>query len=382
MISRANKTPLSDWWWTVDKFLLAAVFLLMAGGFMLSLSASPPVAQGLKLPPFHFVERHAQFLIPAIGILIGTSFLSPARIRQIAFFLLAGCLVALMLVPIIGFSAKGATRWLAFGTFLFQPSELLKPVFIIVSAWLFAEGQKRNDWAYTIAAIGLFLLVATLLILQPDLGQTILIALCWGAMVFLVGLPWIWVGGLIGAGVAAFGFAYMSFSHFAGRIDRFVTGTGDTFQVDRGLSAISNGGWFGTGPGEGLVKNRLPDSHTDFVFAVAAEEFGIALTMLLVCLFGFVVLRAFAHAFKERDTFVQLAVTGLAVQFGLQSIINMGVNLRLLPAKGMTLPFISYGGSSLLAVSLGMGLMIALTRKRADYYRRQTPVPQGLATAI
>ena len=371
MVSRAQKGRFSDWWWTVDKLLMVAFLLLLAGGVVLSLSASPPVAKRLNIDNFHFVKRHIMFLAPALIVLIGTSFLNLRQVRRISAIVLIGAIVALILVPFIGFSAKGATRWLAIGSFSMQPSEFLKPVFVIITAWLFSENSKQPGIPCNLFAIVLFGFCAGLLIMQPDLGQTALLAAVWAVMFFMAGLPWVWIAVLGSGGVGAFFMAYFSFSHFAGRIDRFWTGTGDTFQVDRGLAAINNGGWFGTGPGEGRIKNGLPDSHTDFIFSVAVEEFGILLSMALVSIFILIVLRGLWHGLNERNRFVQLAVSGLVLQFGFQAMINIGVNLRLLPAKGMTLPFISSGGSSLVAVALGMGLVLALTRKRVDYYRRE-----------
>ncbi len=371
MMSRARKSPVSDWWWTVDKLLLAAALMLLACGFVLSLSASPSVTPRLRIDDsFHFVKRHAFFIMPAIIVLIGTSFMNLKQVRRISFLLLAGTLLALIALPFIGYSAKGATRWLAIGPFLLQPSEFLKPAFVVITAWLFAESAKRPDIPCNLFAIGLFGLCAALLVTQPDFGQTVLLALVWGSMFFMAGMPWVWIAVLGGLGGVGSGAAYLTISHVSERIDRFVTGTGDNFQVDRGLEAITNGGWLGRGPGEGQVKFGLPDSHTDFIFSVAAEEFGIALVMVLVASFAFVVIRGLSHGLKEHDRFVQLAVSGLVLQFGFQAMINMCVNLRLMPAKGMTLPFISYGGSSLIAVALGMGLVLALTRKRADSYRR------------
>lgn len=371
MMSRARKSPVSDWWWTVDKYLLAAALLLLASGFLLSLSASPSVTPRLRIDDsFHFVKRHAFFLLPAIAILVGTSFLSVRQVRRWSLIVLAGTLLALLALPFIGYSAKGATRWLAVGPLLLQPSEFLKPVFVVATAWLFSESARRPDIPCNLLSILLFGLCAVLLITQPDFGQTVLLSLIWGTMFFMAGMPWLWILLLGGLGMIGGLAAYVTIPHVTTRIDRWITGTGDNFQVDRGLEAITNGGWFGRGPGEGQVKYGLPDSHTDFIFSVAAEEFGILLTMVLVAAFAFVVLRGLYHGLQERDRFVQLAVSGLVLMFGFQAIINICVNLRLMPAKGMTLPFISYGGSSLMAVALGMGLVLALSRKRADTYRR------------
>lgn len=371
MMSRANKGLLSDWWWTVDKVLLASAIVLLGCGFLLSLSASPSVTPRLNIDDsFHFVKRHAVFLVPAIVVLIGTSLLNLRQVRRLSMLLLVAMVGVLLLLPFIGFAAKGATRWLAVGPLLLQPSEFLKPAFVVITAWLFAESARRKDIPCNLLSIGLFGLCAALLIIQPDVGQTVLLSMVWGTMFFLAGMPWLWIACLALLAVLGMGAAYLTISHVSDRIDRFVTGSGDNFQVDRGLEAITSGGWLGRGPGEGQVKYGLPDSHTDFIFSVAAEEFGIVIAMVLVASFALVVLRGLAHGLREHDRFVQLAVSGLVLQFGFQAMINLCVNLRLMPAKGMTLPFISYGGSSLIAVALGMGLVLALTRKRADSYRR------------
>ena len=372
MVSRAKKGVITDWWWTVDKLLLATVLLLLASGFLLSLSASPSVTLRLNVEDsFHFVKRHAVFLFLAGGVLIGTSLLNVRQIRRLSLLIFAAMLVVLLLLPFIGYSAKGATRWLAIGPFLLQPSEFLKPAFAVVMAWLFAESTRRPDIPCNMIAIGLFGLCAGLLVTQPDFGQTVLLALVWGSMFFLAGMSWVWIATLSVLGVVGLALAYLTISHVSDRIDRFITGTGDNFQVERGIEAILSGGWLGRGPGEGQVKYGLPDSHTDFIFSVAAEEFGIVLAMALVLVFVFIVMRGLWHGLREEDRFVQLALSGLVLQFGLQAMINICVNLRLVPAKGMTLPFISYGGSSLIAVALGLGMVLALSRKRAESYRRR-----------
>jgi cell division protein FtsW len=353
--------------------LLTAGLLLLACGFLLSLSASPSVTARLNIDDsFHFVKRHAMFVVPALVIMIGTSFLNLKQVKRLSALMLIGTVLALIALPFVGYSAKGATRWLAVGSFLMQPSEFLKPAFVIITAVLFSESKRRPDIPCNLFSIILFCLCAGLLVTQPDFGQTVLLSMMWGVMFFVAGMPWIWIALLGGLGVVGFAGAYMTIPHVTVRIDRFVSGTGDNFQVDRGLEAITTGGWFGRGPGEGVVKYGLPDSHTDFIFSVAAEEFGVMLAMVLVAIFGFIVLRGLYHGFRERDRFVQLALSGLVLMFGFQAIINICVNLRLMPAKGMTLPFISYGGSSLMAVALGMGLVLALSRKRAESYRRSS----------
>ena len=365
MISRARRNVFSEWWWTVDRLLIAAVIGIALIGIVLLLAASPPVAIRLKLDPFYFIHRHAAFLVPALAVLIATSLLSPRQVRRavLVVFLIALALTAATLV--IGPEIKGARRWIGFLGMSIQPSEFLKPAFVVLTAWLFAESGRRPEMPTTPLTIGLLALVVTLLVQQPDFGQTVLIVLVWSALFFLAGLNWIWVAGFGSAAAAGIFVAYRFVPHVAGRIDRFLDrGVGDTFQIDTALESFARGGWLGQGPGEGTVKRILPDSHTDFIFAVAAEEFGIILCLVLVTLFAFVVLRALAHALSDEDRFTRLATAGLAILFGVQSVIAMAVNLHLMPAKGMTLPFISYGGSSLISLAYGMGMLIALTRRR------------------
>ena len=372
MVSRADRSRLSQWWWTIDKTLLISAIALMAGGLILSLAASPAIAERLNVDSMHFFKRHISFLVPALALMIGISFLDKhnARRAAIALFLLA--IGLMVLTMFFGFEAKGSRRWLSVGSFSLQPSEFLKPGFVVVAAWLFAENTRRPDIPGNLFSIILFAIVIALLVAQPDLGQSILITGVWGAMFFIAGMPWIWIIGMGVFAIIGLASAYTLLPHFSSRIDRFLTGSGDTFQVDTGLEAIVRGGWLGQGPGEGTVKRILPDSHTDFVFAVAGEEFGIIICMLLVVAFAFIVLRGFSHALNERDGFVRLAVSGLMMLFGFQSIINMAVNLQLMPAKGMTLPFISYGGSSLIAVAIGMGFILAFTKSRPDSRRFST----------
>ena len=365
MVSRAHRTPFSDWWWTVDRLTLVALVFLMLGGIILSLAASPPVAARLNLDAFHFVNRHVLFLAPAVLILIGTSLLSPRQIRRGALVVFIVSIILVAATPYFGAEIKGARRWLVIAGVNIQPSEFLKPAFVILIAWLFGESARRPEMPANTVALGLLLLVVSLLVLQPDFGQTMLIALVWGAMFFMAGMRLIWMVGL--GGVAAVGLvgAYFTVPHVARRIQRFLDpSSGDTFNIDYALESFARGGWLGRGPGEGTVKRILPESHTDFVFAVAAEEFGIVLCLGLLALFAFIVIRALRSALKNEDPFTRFAVSGLAILFGLQSAINMAVNLHLMPAKGMTLPFISYGGSSMLSLAYGMGMLLALTRDR------------------
>jgi len=366
MVSRAERGALADWFWTIDRFFLAAFILLMGLGFMLSFAASPAVAERLGLDSFHFVKRHALFLLPAIGVMLGISFLSPRQVRRAAMILLIVSLAAMVLALFFGVEVKGSRRWISIGSFSLQPSEFMKPGFVIICAWLFAEHARQPEIPGNLFAIILFGIVAALLVAQPDLGQTILTAAVWGGMFFMAGMPWLWIIILGGAAVGGLLTAYTFLPHVAGRIDKFMTGEGDTFQMDTAREAIIRGDWFGQGPGEGTVKRIIPDSHTDFIFSVAAEEFGIIFCMVIVLVFAFVVMRGLNHAFKERNDFTRFAVAGLVLQLGIQSMINIGVNLELLPAKGMTLPLISYGGSSMIAICVTAGFVLALTRHRPE----------------
>ncbi|CCF19872.1 essential cell division protein (stabilizes FtsZ ring) [Pseudorhizobium banfieldiae] len=366
MVSRADRGPLADWFWTIDRYFLAAFILLMGIGFMLSFAASPPVAERLGLDSFHFVERHAVFIVPSLMVMIGLSFMTPRQVRRAAIILLAVSLLMMVMALFFGVEVKGSRRWVSIGSFSIQPSEFMKPAFVVVCAWLFAEHARQPEIPGNLFAIILFGIVAALLVAQPDLGQTILTAVVWGGMFFMAGMPWLWIMVLGAVGIVGFASAYYMLPHVTGRIDRFLTGEGDTFQVDTARDAIVRGDWFGQGPGEGIVKRIIPDSHTDFIFSVAAEEFGILFCMLLVLIFAFIVLRGLGHSFKERNDFARFAVAGLVLQIGIQSMINIGVNLELLPAKGMTLPLISYGGSSMIAICVTAGFILALTRHRPE----------------
>ncbi|QCI65819.1 putative lipid II flippase FtsW [Phreatobacter stygius] len=365
MISRAERTAFGEWWWTVDRLLLSALFGLMLTGIVLSLAASPAVAHRIGLDTFHFVNRQVFFLIPATIVLIVTSFLPPRWIRRLAFVAFIGALIMVVATLFIGTEIKGARRWLNLAGIGLQPSEFLKPAFVVLAAWLFAESAKRPEMPANILAILLLMATVTPLVMQPDVGQTTLITVVWAALFFMAGMRWLWVFGLAGVGAAGLIGAYYTFGHVRRRVDKFLEpGTADTFQVDVAIDAFQQGGWFGKGPGEGTVKRIIPDSHTDFIFAVAAEEFGVILCLVIVALFAFIVLRSLNHAYKDEDPFCRFAVAGLAMLFGLQSCINLMVNLHLIPPKGMTLPFVSYGGSSLIALAFGMGMLIALTRRR------------------
>jgi cell division protein FtsW len=366
MMSRAERGPFADWFRTVDRWLLGSFAALMVIGLVMTLAASPAVAERLHLPTFHFVNRQAELLLPSALLMVVTSFLTPRHVRRAALIVFAVSLALIILALLFGVEVKGSRRWI-FGV---QPSEFLKPAFVVLAAWAFSEGAGGRAKAAGVAIAVLLLPLSIVpLILQPDFGQTMLVSLIWTALFFMAGLHWFWVAGVGGVGAVGALLAFRFSPHVHERVLRFIDpdssgGLVDTFQVDTALQSILSGGWLGRGPGEGVYKRILPDAHTDFVFAVTGEEFGMIACLALIAFFGFIVMRGLLLASRNEDPFCRFAAAGLVIMFGVQSWINMAVNLRAIPAKGMTLPFISYGGSSILALALGMGFLIALTRKR------------------
>jgi cell division protein FtsW len=365
MMSRAERTPLTDWWWTVDRGLLAGLAALMVAGLVFLMGGGPPVAEKIGLPTFHFLNRQAMYLAPTILIIVAVSFLSLRHVRRLALGTWIAGVGLCILASKFGPEIKGAHRWIQFGPFGLQPSEFVKPAFVVVAAWAFSEGAQRRDMPGRILALLVLPITIVPLILQPDFGQTMLITMVWCALFFVAGLHWFWVAGLGLAGLVGVGVAYTFLHHVRERITRFLDkDSGDSFQEFWARESFNAGSWFGVGPGEGAAKRHLPDAHTDFIFSVTGEEFGAVVCLGLVCLFAFIVMRGLKLARRTDDVFSRLAITGLTTLFGLQACINMAVNVRLMPAKGMTLPFVSYGGSSLISLALGMGFLIALTRKR------------------
>ncbi len=365
VFARSDTSILGRWWWTVDRWTLTAVGALIAFGIIMALAASPAVAERIGLDYFYFARRQLIYLPIALALLVGASLLSPRGVFRVATITLVIFAIMVLATFVFGTEIKGARRWIALGPMSVQPSEFLKPAFAVVAAWLFASARTGALKHGNLMSIGAYGVIVGLLLLQPDVGMAVVISSVWACQFFLAGLPLFWAAGLAIGGVAAFVLAYFTLSHVASRVDRFLDpSSGDSYQIDRSLEAFMNGGLFGRGPGEGTVKQVLPDAHSDFVFAVAGEEFGLFVCLIIVALFGFVVLRGFAKALQETDLFILLATSGLVVQFGLQAVINMGSTLRLMPTKGMTLPFVSYGGSSLIAMGLCIGFLLALTRRR------------------
>ncbi len=362
---RTDTSVIGRWWWTVDRWTIAAVMLLIVTGIILTMAASPAVAERIGAESFHFVRRQFAFLPLTVAVIFGVSLLSPKWVRRAAAAGFLGAVLLMVLVLFVGPQIKGATRWLSLAGITVQPSEFVKPTFAVVAAWMFTAHRLHVGFPGNWVALALYGLVAGLLLLQPDVGQTLVVSAVFFTQFFLAGLPLILVVLFIVTGLTALVGAYFVFPHVSSRIDRFLDpSSGDSYQVTTALNAFRNGGLLGQGPGEGKIKMVLPDAHTDFIMAVAGEEFGLVLCLVIVGLFAFVVLRGFSRMLSEDNLFVVLATSGLLVQFGLQALINMASTLHLMPTKGMTLPFISYGGSSMVALAIGMGMVLALTRKR------------------
>ena len=363
--ARTDRSELGRWWWTVDRWTLAAIFALVAIGAVLLLAASPAAGGRIGLDSFHLARRQLVLLPVALLLLMAVSLFSLRWVRRTAALGLVAALLLCLLALAIGPEIEGATRWINIAGFSLQPSEFLKPCFAVVAACLFAAAKSEQGVPGATVAGLLWATSGALLLLQPDVGQFFVLTAIWGVQFFLSGLPLVWVALLLVGGVAALIGTYFALPHVAARIDSFLDpAAGDRYQISRSLKAFFEGGLFGRGPGEGTVKAQLPDSHSDFIFAVAGEELGLIACLIIVGLFAFVVLRGFSRVLQDNNLFVVLATAGLLTQFGLQALINMASALHMMPTKGMTLPFISYGGSSLLALSLGMGMVLALTRRR------------------
>ncbi|MBS1303820.1 putative lipid II flippase FtsW [Loktanella sp. SALINAS62] len=357
---------LPRWWRTIDKWTMCCILVLFAIGMLLGLAASPPLAAKNGLPPFYYVTRQAFFGGMAIAVMFGFSLMTPVMVRRLAVIGFAFAFAALALLPIFGTDfGKGATRWYSLGFASVQPSEFLKPGFVVISAWMMAAALSVGGPPGRMYSFVLTILIVALLALQPDFGQACLVLFAWGVMYFVAGAPMVLLLSLAACVVGVGFFAYNSSEHFARRINGFLSPEVDpTTQLGYATNAIREGGFFGVGVGEGQVKWSLPDAHTDFIIAVAAEEYGLICVVAIIILYAVIVVRSLSRLMRERDPFIRLAGTGLACAFGVQAMINMGVAVRLLPAKGMTLPFVSYGGSSLIATGIAVGMLLALTRSR------------------
>ncbi|SMX43439.1 peptidoglycan glycosyltransferase FtsW [Maliponia aquimaris] len=363
---RGGEPVLPKWWRTVDKWTLSCILMLFGVGLLLGLAASPPLAERNGLVPFYYVQRQAFFGGLAMIVMFIVSMMHPVMVRRLAILGFFGAFVALALLPVLGTDfGKGAVRWYSLGFASVQPSEFLKPLFVIMAAWLMAAGQEIGGPPGRLYSFVLMTTIVLMLAFQPDFGQAALVLFGWGVMWFVGGAPMVLLVALAGLVVLGGVGAYNASEHFARRIDGFLTPDVDpTTQLGYATNAIREGGFFGVGVGEGEVKWSLPDAHTDFIIAVAAEEYGLVLVLVILSLYSAIVIRSFVRLMRERDPFIRLAGTGLVAMFGVQAMINMGVAVRLLPAKGMTLPFVSYGGSSLIAGGIAVGMILAFTRNR------------------
>ena len=365
MLDRTDRSLVGVWWWTIDRWLLASALLLMVVGALLVMAAGPAVATLINLPSQHFGMRQGIFLVPAVGLMLTVSLLEPRPIRALALVGLAGTIGLMILAIVAGSEIKGATRWITIAGINLQPSEFAKPLFAIVSAWLLTlwrEGQDFPGWIYS---AGLMAVIVGILVLQPDIGMTLMVVLTWGFQMFLAGMPMLLVICVVALAPLGLAAAYFTLGHVHKRINQFWDG--GAWQVEQARDSFANGGLFGVGPGDGTVKLHLPDAHSDFIFAVAGEEFGALACLTLLALYAFIVLRGFSRAMSDEGLFCLIASASLLLQFGVQAAIHMASSVDLIPTKGMTLPLISYGGSSLVASGLTMGLILALTRRRAPY---------------
>jgi cell division protein FtsW len=367
--ARTDTSRWARWWWTTDRWLLGATAALMLLGVLLQFGTSPAAAARLGIAwPFHFAVRQCVFAAFGVAIVLGTSVLTPRGVRRVAFFVYIVAILAMLALPFLGHNAKGATRWVDFAGFALQPSEFMKPAMLVLVAWMFSEAQKGDIPGVSIAFC-LYAIAVVLLLLEPDIGQTALITAAFGAAFWVAGVPIGWIMGMGATAIAGLGATPLIFPHVATRLHLFLEPKpSEPGQVERAAQAIAAGRGFGRGPGEGVMKVQIPDMHTDFAYSAAAEEYGLWLSLLLITLFAVLVIRGLYRAMKISDPFEQVAAAGLFAMVGMQAFINIVVNLGLAPTKGMTLPFISYGGSSMLAMSLTMGMALALTRRQPGAY--------------
>jgi len=382
-LARDDNSLITEWWLTIDRVLLAALLTLVVLGVVLSMAASPALAIRKGLPTFYFVERHVVFASAAVVVVVVVSMLEPRGLRRLSLAALAVGLALMALAIIAGPEIKGARRWVFILGQSLQPSEVAKPGFVVLAAWALSEAQRRKDVPAIPVALGLYLAMMVALILQPDVGQSVLVTLSFGAMMFLSGLPVAGVASFAGLAALAGGAAYLSFSHVQQRVERFLWPSGpEGFQSSKALQSFIEGGMFGKGPGEGTLKTYLPDAHTDYVLAVLGEEYGIIACLGLLMLFAFITFRALTRSARLQDPFMRLASAGLAVLLTFQVLIHAAVNVALLPAKGMTLPFISTGGSSMLGLAFTTGMLVALTRRRPSAFSSRADGPDVREAAL
>ena len=375
-LSRLDNSPFARLWWSIDRTALAILSLIIVIGGVVLMAAGPAAAARIpNVGEFQFPVRQLIFMGPTLLLMTAIAFLTPLQARRLGVFVFLAALLLMVAVLLFAGEVNGAKRWLYMGSFSLQPSEFAKPGFVIAAAWMLAEGARDPKFPGGAVAIGLYAVFALLLLLQPDFGQWALVTAVWAVMFFVAGWSWLWIAALGVAGFGALAAGYYLSDHVAARVDGFFNPAAtETYQVDRAIETIANGGLIGRGDAP-PVKTLLPDAHTDFIFAVASEEFGFALAVIIIVLFAVFTARVMSVAAGLKSIFAQCAATGLAAIIGFQAIINIGVSLRALPAKGMTLPFISYGGSSLLATGLTVGLIFALTRTHQGVFRRKDVMP-------
>lgn len=367
--ARTDNSPLGRWWWTVDRVLFASLCVLIVMGLFLTMAASPAIAERLKLDTFYFVKRHIVYIAVVVCIMVPVSMMEIRDLRRFAVFGYVATLLLLLITLFVGIEIKGARRWINFIGLSLQPSEFMKPFLVLLCAWMLAEKKEKPQFPGNTMALILYGVAVLFLLLQPDMGMIVLMTLVMFSQFFLAGLPllWVFLGVFVGAGGLVS--AYFLFPHVATRVDRFLNSDAgdkytDRYQITQSLDAFMNGGFFGLGPGEGAVKKHLPDAHADFIFAVAAEEFGFILCAIILGLYALIFLRTLSRLLHETQYFIVLAVAGLMIEFTLQAMINMSSTMGLIPTKGMTLPFLSYGGSSMMSLAIGMGMVLGLTRRR------------------
>ncbi|MDR3285233.1 MAG: putative lipid II flippase FtsW [Holosporales bacterium] len=368
---KRDSSLIGRWWWTVDRYLFITVLLLIFIGILLSFSASPCIAQRIGLQRFFFVKHHLLMILPFLFLLVFASLLSPPNIKKLAILIFAGGVAALILTYFLGTEVKGAKRWLSIFGVSIQPSEFMKPALTVVTAWLLAEKQIDRNFPGVNISFILTSIFILFLILQPDVGTSIITLASFLIQLFIAGMSLFFVVGIVIAGTIGLITSYFFIPHVAQRIDSFLrpelSDHDQMYQIKQSLEAFHHGGWFGCGPGEGIVKRLVPDAHSDFVFSVAGEEYGLFMCIIIVFLFSFFVIRSIIKAYKSKNIFTIFAITGIASQLGLQAFVNMATTLRLIPTKGMTMPFISYGGSSLLAVGIAVGIILSLTKKKYGF---------------
>lgn len=362
-VSRADKSIIGDWWWSIDRVLLFSFVTLILFGFMMAMAATPVVAERIGLDKLYFVKRHFAYIVPSIGIMFVTSLLNSVQAKTASVITFAVMIVMVICTILFGTPVKGARRWITIAGLSIQPSEFVKPAFVVLSAWLFSLQHKDKGIPGNMLSIGLYTFVIVLLVLQPDIGMSVVLTATWCIQYFLNGLSIVFVIGGVALGIVSFILAYMFLPHVTVRVDKFLyPSSGDNYQITKSLEAFANGGSFGVGPGEGVLKRHLPDAHADFVFSVLGEEFGAIICIVLLFVFALIFIRGIAKTLSRQDIFSFLTLSGLLVQFSMQSIINMASSLHMIPTKGMTIPFVSYGGSSMLAAGFTAGLILCFSR--------------------